>query len=182
MLGEAIEGPIQMKQMKNTAGFTLIELLVVIAIIAILVVMMLPAVNASRRSARLVHCKNNLKQIGVATTGYVTAHGSYPAARISPRPGDKDRYQCGGDQPSWMVHLLPFLEESNAYERWSVFRPYREHDSSLRHLKVPTYLCPERASRIRVAEAESTSPENESLAGTVWHGGTAHSARAWCPT
>lgn len=96
---------------KLTTAFTLVELLVVIAIIGVLVALLLPAIQAARESARMVQCKNNLRQISLAILNYETAHKQLPAGGWSVLWTGDPNAGTGSRQPGgWIYQSLPFME------------------------------------------------------------------------
>ena len=131
-------------------GFTLIELLVVIAIIGVLVAITLPAVQAARAAARRTQCLNNLKQIALATHNFHDTNRKFPPARLilnsNRTKNSNNGTDTGLDEPTWLIHILPHLEQNALFSKWDVFKPYGMHSSEARSAVVPTYLCPERHS------------------------------------
>ncbi len=135
-------------------AFTLIELLVVIAIIAILIALLLPAVQQAREAARRTHCKNNLKQIGLALHNYHDIHNQFPPSCVNP-----GSFGSGAFVPPGMVrnhtgylYLLPMLEQANVYSQINFNIATGKADwfgigggtdqAFLSRLKIPGYECP----------------------------------------
>ncbi|MFM9194827.1 MAG: DUF1559 domain-containing protein, partial [Planctomycetia bacterium] len=122
---------------KKREGFTLVELLVVIAIIGTLVGLLLPAVQQAREAARRSACTNNTKQLGLACLNYESTRKRLPAAN--------DRSGAGTEGWSWVVHVLPFIEEVNLYNNLSTATGRFSADYSALSAgttKLPQLICP----------------------------------------
>ena len=155
-------------------GFTLVELMVVIAVVAMLVALLLPAIQAARESARLTQCKNNLKQIGVAIHLHHDALSAMPPARLMPRPGDQD--VCGVGTPTWMVRILPYLEENSFFEQWKLGERYDVHPEAVRTTTVASYFCPSRRDATSTVLHEDVTREFK-VSTPPMH----PNPRQWCP-
>ncbi|MFO0892299.1 MAG: DUF1559 domain-containing protein [Isosphaeraceae bacterium] len=130
-------------------GFTLIELLVVIAIIAVLISLLLPAVQSAREAARRAQCANNLKQIGLALHGYVSAHGAFPPGRINTH--------IAGRGNTWGAYaqLLPQLELTQVYNafNFNLSPDLDPANTTGAAIFVASFLCPSDPSRPEYAQA-----------------------------
>jgi prepilin-type N-terminal cleavage/methylation domain-containing protein len=133
---------------RRRCGFTLVELLVVIAIISVLVAMLLPAVQAARESARRLNCSHNLTQLGVAVLNYEAAHGVYPPGTIEPQ--GPIYQEPKGYHHNWIVQILPYLEERNAWAHVDqTVGVYHPNNAPVRSLTFRVLVCPSSADENR---------------------------------
>src|SRR5678815_962591 len=89
-------------------AFSLIELLVVVAIIGVLAALLLPALTRAKRQARIIQCKNNLRQLSIATQSYAGDNSAYPLYQF--------RY-------SWGAALTPYLGGESRALAWIGWYP-----------------------------------------------------------
>lgn len=136
------------------AGFSLIELLVVIVVIGILASMLVPALAKAKQLARSAHCKNNLRQLGIASLLYSqesdddlpgSAHGGNSwLASLSPYTGT-NVFRCLNDRTEQRLY-------SYALNDFLVHGLVPGHDFSHR-LKIPapsaTLLMAEKSDNYR---------------------------------
>lgn len=140
------------KVLSARPAFTLVELLVVIAIIGILVGLLLPAVQAAREAARRMQCSNNVKQMGLAFHNYEIATKSFPInfAKRNQAPYGNDGPGIANSGRSWMQMILPYIEQSNLYNRIDFSSGLTAIGSTtglaqnrvVAATVVPTFLCP----------------------------------------
>ena len=128
---------------RPTRGFTLIELLVVIAIIGVLIALLLPAVQQAREAARRTQCKNNLKQLGLATYNYESTYGRLPSCG---RGMNFNVINLQAFPVSTFTLLLPYADQGNVYNRFSFSYHYtnsaNSSNASAAKTTIPAFLCP----------------------------------------
>lgn len=129
-------------------GLTLKDLLAIVAVLGLLLLLLVPALFSSRNgNNRRIQCINNLRQLGLGLQFYLNnknvfpnagTYGEYPAALTSGDPGDSvindafngrfGRIRTGtpdfGPLHSWVVYLLPYIDQQTLYNDFNLDRPY----------------------------------------------------------
>jgi Protein of unknown function (DUF1559) len=136
---------------RSTRGaVTLAEFLVVIAIIAILVGLLLPATRRVREPAARMQCQNNLKQLMLAMhafestdrpTAYPSTANPDPPTERSFPPGCLGPGTSPDERLSWLVALLPYLEQESLARRFDLDKGYSANLPAAQ-TRIRTFLCP----------------------------------------
>jgi len=129
-------------------ALTLPEVLVVVTIVVLLAAILLPALARHRCEYGYgTSCMNNLHQLGIAFHDYANTHPRrLPRGASSPQlpAGTIPNTNLEPDQRlSWMVELLPFLEEDKLYCQFDQAAGWEaQANLSLSQERVSVLRCP----------------------------------------
>jgi prepilin-type N-terminal cleavage/methylation domain-containing protein/prepilin-type processing-associated H-X9-DG protein len=123
------------------SGFTLIEILVVIGIIALLAAILFPVFGRVRENGRRASCSNNMRQLGLAFTQYMTDNGGrFPYAAPYQSWARPDSWVTGGtagnptNDKMLVDSAFKLVSGNEAYpEKGAIYSYVRE---------TSTYICP----------------------------------------
>ncbi len=105
--------------MRQRDGFTLIELLVVIAIIAILAAILFPVFAKAREKARQASCLSNIKQMAIASMGYVQDYDECYPLGYRGSSGEYDPVRnttvASGAWLAWFTQIYPYVKNVQVY-------------------------------------------------------------------
>lgn len=99
----------------------------------------LPSISRVRMTANRVYCQNNMKQQGFALRNYHDSFRSFPPGTIpneAPQPGDR---------LSWLVTILPFIEQDNLYGKINRGQAWNSPENKAMKGEVKELHCPESA-------------------------------------
>jgi len=103
---------------------------------AIAIAALLPAVQQAREAARRTQCRNSGHQLAIALANYEETHGQFPTATVPNKDLPREK------RLSWMVAILPFVEEAPLYRRTDMKKAW--DDPANAHLKpaLEQFQCP----------------------------------------
>ncbi|WP_406701006.1 DUF1559 domain-containing protein [Singulisphaera sp. Ch08] len=122
-------------------GYTMVEVLVVLGIISGIIALFLPVITGGRETARRSQCLNNLKQLSLAMHNHHNAHDVFPPGVVNST--GPIRNEPLGYHHSWVVSLLPFMEQNSAASLVDVASSiYSPRNGTARGIQITTLLCP----------------------------------------
>lgn len=101
-----------MSNVNNKYRFTLIELVVVLSIILILASLLVTALTTVKGKVETINCADNLKQLSIGITGYVTEnYTKFPV---------RNGHSTGDEAQGWKMVISPYISGGEELKWWGV--------------------------------------------------------------
>ncbi|MCE9534135.1 MAG: DUF1559 domain-containing protein [Planctomycetes bacterium] len=157
----------------NRDGNALINVLVVIGIIVVLIGLFLPGIRRVREPLARTKCMNNLAQLMKAVHLYADVNGptipllgsAIPPEQLPFPPGCFGPGATPEERLSWMVAVLPYIEEVNLYSRFDLEKGYAGNVQVSQTI-ISLFICP----------TLNVSPKPEAITHYVAISGIGHAA------
>lgn len=117
---------------------SLVETLVVLGIMGLVLALALPAILASRESARRTQCQHHLRQLSLAISQFHAAQNRLPHGYLFGKYGKGESSLAW----SWIAECLPYFEEQPQYDSGGV-RVTRLKESALAGTTLAMVRCPD---------------------------------------
>ncbi|MFO1020228.1 MAG: DUF1559 domain-containing protein [Planctomycetales bacterium] len=115
------------------------------ATVGVLTALLLPAVQQARTAARETQSKNNMKQIMLALHNFHDTYNSLPRGTIDNKDLKPE------ERLSWLVSILPFMEQNAIYARIDQKQGWKaEVNKKSVSTLVPQYANPNRPGDVKV--------------------------------
>ena len=145
-----------MSRRPKTAGLTLIEVVALIIIVAIFIALLLPAGSGAGEAARRNSCLSKIRQLSLALKNYESSQGTFPMAvnwfdrkphaltDLNVPGGESTSPNAATDDGhSWIVVILPFIEEKDRYEECDFGKgPFHADNAMMANERIPVIECP----------------------------------------
>jgi len=93
----------------SRAGFTILEIVVVVAIITVITALAIPLWQRTQHNSKSAACMNNLRQIGVGVTKYLTDHDQTFPTLVMARENKEQQV------PTIDTELLPYVGDARVF-------------------------------------------------------------------
>jgi prepilin-type processing-associated H-X9-DG protein len=110
---------------------------------------LLPAIQAAREAARRTQCVNGIRQLAIATHNYVEARDELPPSgiveemQLNYAGRQYPVYnQMSGNMFSWVVLLLPYMEETSLYDQFDLTKTVLQQPANPQETTIASLLCP----------------------------------------
>jgi len=110
----------------------------VIAIIATLIALLLPAVQASRETARRMQCANNMRQVALALQQHESQREHFPYGTLDELSVSVRR------RDTWFQQSWPFLDQVPLFEKYMEWKGLYVMDAppEVKDAVIPSFRCP----------------------------------------